>query len=661
MEITKLQRHLTNNNKTVKFTDVNISKNVPLLTEDYSRQVENNIKPCDVISYLKTYKFAEMVGDSKGDKRGVNAFPYRVCLANCDLTKSILTKNRNPVIAGIKVVPFISKDLGTPSIPVGIEELIRKQSNLLDRLLEMKLDGTINTDYDPKSKDIMKKIERYILHNAYAGANIEARVLNCFSLLNEGEIPRVSPHVVHSFMDFNCMAHNVLPKKVLDKMLGRNHRPINERYYSKEIEAYSKAIETKKDTTFYYPFVKVIMTEWVEYGTLKSFLEKLPTFLRRDDITWYGPGKFKNLDTAIDLCLKVIIFQVFYTLACIQKHLKGFVHNDLHFENILVGQAKVGGFTKYTLDEVDYCLPNLGFDVKIWDFDMSSSSRLQNGKIHDVMNIERNNKTATSFLKYLKEKLIKIERKNDTIANDEELRIYKYKIKEYYNKASKIDPEIMKKSLSSYQLKGKKKWISKLHDTYIILKDFCYVHSDSSQCTSLNAFRIEGNGFSDVQKFFIFMMKKHSTLIKRSTRELINKNNIVSVDSELITKFGSYRGTQQPGMFTAADFIAHNSKDNSKSVSEMEEKKSITGYFTLFRVSTAAESKFFVEGDIITRSFVDTTTSSLEKMAKALAIRNTTVANGSFDSGYYTETLERTLHSIRDGSIEISNNRCVIT
>lgn len=61
------------------------------------------------------------------------------------------------------------------------------------------------------------------------------------------------------------------------------------------------------------------------------------------------------------------LFQIMYALICIKRYFN-MSHTDFHTDNILVHKVKPGGFWVYTLNDVKYYLPNLGFVFLLHDF-----------------------------------------------------------------------------------------------------------------------------------------------------------------------------------------------------------------------------------------------------------------------------------------------------
>ena len=83
--------------------------------------------------------------------------------------------------------------------------------------------------------------------------------------------------------------------------------------------------------------------------------------------------------------MKCIIFQVYYTLMCIQYHEPGFKHLDLKTDNILVFETDKkntqGKFNKYVVGDKTFYLPADTIQVKIFDFDFVVSNKIENSKI----------------------------------------------------------------------------------------------------------------------------------------------------------------------------------------------------------------------------------------------------------------------------------------
>lgn len=72
--------------------------------------------------------------------------------------------------------------------------------------------------------------------------------------------------------------------------------------------------------------------------------------------------------------LKVLLFQVFYTLGSIFLVYPNFRHNDLKDDNILLNVSSSTGYSSYTIYGKTYRIPHIGVTALIADFDMASIS-----------------------------------------------------------------------------------------------------------------------------------------------------------------------------------------------------------------------------------------------------------------------------------------------
>ena len=70
---------------------------------------------------------------------------------------------------------------------------------------------------------------------------------------------------------------------------------------------------------------------------------------------------------------RMLVFQITYTLAILQKKYR-FMHNDMHYGNILVDTSlkkEPGQYFVYSINNKKYYIPNLGYLVKFWDFEFA--------------------------------------------------------------------------------------------------------------------------------------------------------------------------------------------------------------------------------------------------------------------------------------------------
>lgn len=85
--------------------------------------------------------------------------------------------------------------------------------------------------------------------------------------------------------------------------------------------------------------------------------------------------------------------QIFFSLYVLQYY-HGFLHNDLHWGNILVFEIPKGGFWTYTVQHHEYKINNEGFLFVLWDFGMVSYH-------HSLLKCGDGIKSCQDFLKIL--------------------------------------------------------------------------------------------------------------------------------------------------------------------------------------------------------------------------------------------------------------------
>jgi len=608
MDPDKIQIKLNTNSGEYQFTE---SKGDFLNSDyDYSRQVGSNVRPCDVINYLMKKKGAFI--SELGDKvKGINAIPYRVCLSKCG--------KKNEVVIGIKIIPFTAS-----AIDPAEKHLIRPLFPFFNRLLNVSSNGKIDTHELKGKEDELKEAEKLIIKNPGAAANIEARLLNAISLLNEGKEKRNTPCVMRSFMDFNCGLYKVVNKKSLDNMLLLN---------------------AEHPEHGYLPVAKIVMTEWASLKTLDDFLTNLIDFV--DNSSWYKRSHTILLEDGISMCIRVIIFQIMYTLAVVRKHIPGFIHNDLHFSNILVSKGPKSGFTEYVLNNEKYFVPNLGFDIKLWDFDLSSTSDIVNFKITGNQRNEdavtsirdpRTNWRASTAIDY---------RELLTISLDDRIHTHKAtklnrdliieNIRKYYPLARDNYPDIGTIPLNN--LIKPTFTTEMLYGILTVLENVTYSYSDAKICSRRTGWRNSGDGFGDVQKILIILDKYANMDV--NLYKLLRENVVSDI---LITKNGSYTGKKQPGMYTAEEFIK-NAKLNK------------SPYFELFNKSRVRDVKLPFKKTVV-REFKDSTLQSLEKVRKSLAIKNTQYGEGA-SIGTVKTSLQETIDTLRTAPV-VNTSKCSI-
>ena len=89
----------------------------------------------------------------------------------------------------------------------------------------------------------------------------------------------------------------------------------------------------------------------------------------RGDLLDYMRNNYKNFSP---IHWKVFFFQIISVLAVIQSQYPSFRHNDLKANNVLVHRInKKNKYFNYRVVRSIYKVPNIGYQIKIWDFDFA--------------------------------------------------------------------------------------------------------------------------------------------------------------------------------------------------------------------------------------------------------------------------------------------------
>ena len=102
---------------------------------------------------------------------------------------------------------------------------------------------------------------------------------------------------------------------------------------------------------------RITISELAEFGNLFSFMNGKLKRWKYNTRGW-----------------KVLFFQIFSVLATIHKYYPNFLHNDFKIDNLLVRSTKgdVNTHFKYIVNDIEYYIPDIGFQILLWDFDFSS-------------------------------------------------------------------------------------------------------------------------------------------------------------------------------------------------------------------------------------------------------------------------------------------------
>jgi serine/threonine protein kinase len=132
--------------------------------------------------------------------------------------------------------------------------------------------------------------------------------------------------------------------------------------------AKSNLVESKKFDQFlerydkgeYYQNVSVLISEWANGGDLLDYVRK-----------HYKTFKIRHWRT--------IFYQFLSVLAIVQAKYPSFRHNDLKANNLLINVIDMSKKKyKYIINGQTYIVPNIGFQIKLWDFDFACIPGLVN-------------------------------------------------------------------------------------------------------------------------------------------------------------------------------------------------------------------------------------------------------------------------------------------
>jgi len=115
---------------------------------------------------------------------------------------------------------------------------------------------------------------------------------------------------------------------------------------------YADFVEKYKNGEF-YDDVSILISEWANKGDFLDFMRK----------------RYKNFELEH---WKVFFFQIISVLAIIQSKFPSFRHNDLKANNILIHKTESQTiFHAYKICDKHFYVPNIGYQLKLWDFDFS--------------------------------------------------------------------------------------------------------------------------------------------------------------------------------------------------------------------------------------------------------------------------------------------------
>ena len=158
-------------------------------------------------------------------------------------------------------------------------------------------------------------------------------------LLSYFVINKQTPHIVLPITTFNT---SIKPFLSLTKS-----NIVNNKKFEQFVEKYEKGE--------YYQNVSILVSEWANGGDLLDYIRK----------------NYKKMKVAE---WRTIFYQILSVLAIIHARYPSFRHNDMKANNILIHHIDVDNHNKkylYKINNQNYVVPNIGFQIKLWDFDFA--------------------------------------------------------------------------------------------------------------------------------------------------------------------------------------------------------------------------------------------------------------------------------------------------
>lgn len=172
-------------------------------------------------------------------------------------------------------------------------------------------------------------------------ANAEKRLLKLFT--KELVLKNITPNIAIYYSGMECNIYSEKIQHLPESYNIANLRPMNGK-------------------------VKMIFAEYIEGLGFADFIR---TYFSKKNAS--GSESISKLQS--------ILFQLLFTLLILQERYN-FMHNDLHGQNVLLkrtyNKKSDRKYWVYNLNKRKYYVPDLGFQVKLWDFDFSRTFK---GKI----------------------------------------------------------------------------------------------------------------------------------------------------------------------------------------------------------------------------------------------------------------------------------------
>jgi hypothetical protein len=326
------------------FIKLIIDKKYPISIDDNKNNFiikNNNFSNFhDIFKYFfKKPNEKKILVDKNGDLSSSYGIPYLLCKGSCNHK----TINKNHFKIALKIILFNIGDLETVRNINEVKVFIKKS------LTKLYLEKNNKKDYDLSLINKMNEKELYELYGKLDNNLNQNTEIRLIYLLSKLVLQKRTPHINLPILAFQTNINEFLKKKYLTLTEIKNI------FYTKESLSNTNLIN-------------ILISEWCDGGDLESFLIK-------------NKKNFNNNELNLD----VLFFQLLSLFTTILIYYPNFKHNDLHLGNLLVKKNKPTNKyylykiknllenVNYTNDNyTNYIIPDMGFQIRLWDYDLSS-------------------------------------------------------------------------------------------------------------------------------------------------------------------------------------------------------------------------------------------------------------------------------------------------
>ena len=246
-----------------------------------------------------------------------------------------------------EILPKKNYDFGKVIEQIGGKLLYIKSGSTGHTFRGVYLDETEKPSYALKVVAYPRK-ENY--GDVYSPSRPENAELIILSILSQFVLSNQTPHIILPICTFNTNIKPFVNLQNFDFLKNKKYDQFVEKYQNKE----------------YYNNVSILISEWASYGDLMDFLRQK-----------YTKFSLKHW--------RVLFFQIVSVLAIIHRKYPSFRHNDMKANNILVDKVPISKKYNRYMYEINgqaYVVPNIGFNIKLWDFDFACIPGLvENAKV----------------------------------------------------------------------------------------------------------------------------------------------------------------------------------------------------------------------------------------------------------------------------------------